>query len=372
MTAVLPLALIGLAGVMERSLAGGPVAGRASGTAAISEPAIVQQFVGSRSVRGAAGPGGPVAGLPPAIQDLVGHAAQSATGQTGAAPGALSTAASAWPAPRAPLLLVRPATPRSSPALQRLVESAAAGRTGHFGVVVQHLVTGESAALNADDTFRSASLYKLPVLLTVFHDLTTGHVKWSDELVLTKAIRDREPYAEWKVGTQATLGEAVEKMVTVSHNAATAMLIDWLGGEGRITYEMRRLDLQQTAIWSERAYTSPAEIAQILRWIASGEAVDRAASQAMLDLLMRQQVNDRLPKPLPPLVPVAHKTGELPKLRHDAGIVYLDSGPYLVVAMAENTPTTPAARGFIVDLSRRLHRYFEPQYRGMPPCRLVQ
>src|SRR5262249_55839022 len=101
------------------------------------------------------------------------------------------------------------------------------------------------------------------------------------------------------------------------------------------------------------------------------QLVSPASSDAMLSLLANQQRNDRIPMPLPQDVPVAHKTGELTHLRHDAGIVYAPSGPYLMVAMVENAPSEPAARDAIVDLSQSVYAYFEhtdaPLYRGLSP-----
>jgi hypothetical protein len=91
----------------------------------------------------------------------------------------------------------------------------------------------------------------------------------------------------------------------------------------------------------------------------------------MLDFLAGQQHADRLPVPLPLGVRVAHKTGELPNLRHDAGIVYAPSGPYVFVAMVEGAPGEAAARDAIVDLSRAAYDALEPAglltAYGLPP-----
>jgi hypothetical protein len=88
-------------------------------------------------------------------------------------------------------------------------------------------------------------------------------------------------------------------------------------------------------------------------------------------MLAAQQHADRLPAPLPLGVRVAHKTGELPNLRNDAGIVYTPSGAYLFAAMIQDAPTEAAARTGIVDLSRAAYDALDPTgiswYRGLPP-----
>ena len=91
----------------------------------------------------------------------------------------------------------------------------------------------------------------------------------------------------------------------------------------------------------------------------------------MLDVLAHQQHSDRLPVPLPINVRVAHKTGELPNLRHDAGIVYAPGGAYLFVAMVQPEPSDSAARTAIVDLSQAVYTALQPPgvtlYQGLPP-----
>src|SRR5207253_1497441 len=96
-----------------------------------------------------------------------------------------------------------------------------------------------------------------------------------------------------------------------------------------------------------------------------------AASERMLDLLSRQQHNDRLPVPLPLNIRLAHKTGELPKLRHDAGIVQAPGGAYVVVVMDEDAPTEAEARAAIVDISQAVYAALEPtglsRFMGLAP-----
>src|SRR5439155_23798874 len=142
-----------------------------------------------------------------------------------------------------------------------------------------------------------------------------------------------------------------------------------------ITSRMRALALNHSEINDTGAFTSPGDVAHLLASVARGEAVNGAASQRMLDLLGAQQHNDRLPAPLPLNVRVAHKTGELPGLRHDAGIVFAPSGKYVLVAMVDDAPSESEARAAIVDISRSVYAALEqgaiPEYMGLAP-RLAQ
>jgi beta-lactamase class A len=266
-------------------------------------------------------------------------------------------------------------SPAPSRGLQAVLDEVGARQSGRLGVMVKHLETGETATLNGRSQFRAASLYKLFVLHAAFARMQAGALARDEMLRFGEAALAKEPYSEWPAGTRTSVDCALEAMITVSHNAASAMLIDRLGGEERITDEMWQLGFDWTVITDERAYTSPADVARLLELIWRREAVSPEASEAMLSLLSEQQGNDRLPLPLPPEVAVAHKTGELPKLRHDAGIVFAPSGPYVLVAMAQDAPSEAAARSAVVDVSRAVYAYFEKgklaANRGLPP-RLAQ
>jgi beta-lactamase class A len=112
-------------------------------------------------------------------------------------------------------------------------------------------------------------------------------------------------------------------------------------------------------------------VAIVLERLARGELVSAAASQRMLDMLAAQQHNDRIPAALPLSVRVAHKTGELPGVRHDAAVVFAPSGAYVLVIMVQDAPAEAAARAAIVDISRSVYTALEPAglplYLGLPP-----
>ena len=78
----------------------------------------------------------------------------------------------------------------------------------------------------------------------------------------------------------------------------------------------------------------------------------------MLNILLAQQVNDLIPAGLPAAVPVAHKTGSLDGLRHDAGIVYGPSGPYIFVCMSSSLPDDSVAEQVVPALSAAIYHYF--------------
>jgi beta-lactamase class A len=82
--------------------------------------------------------------------------------------------------------------------------------------------------------------------------------------------------------------------------------------------------------------TTADDVASLYMQLLRGEVVDADASQEMLDLLAQQQINDRLPVLLPSDTVVAHKTGNLDGLVHDAGVIYAPAGPIIVAVLTED------------------------------------
>jgi hypothetical protein len=86
----------------------------------------------------------------------------------------------------------------------------------------------------------------------------------------------------------------------------------------------------------------------------------------MLLRLLRQRVNDRIPSRLPPDARVAHKTGNLPGVMHDAGLIYTPAGPIAVVLLAGDVVDDEAVRGGMARLARRLDGYARAGGFGRP------
>lgn len=257
------------------------------------------------------------------------------------------------------------APPRADATLDRLVDAHTTSSGGHLGVVVYNLSTGQYADSNADDLFYSASLYKLGVLYTVLADAREGRLNLDDRLTVTARTQRHEGETSLTVGEQMTVAEALRRMIGWSDNTSAYLLLDHVGWE-RVNEAMRRFGLAYTRVGEPGATTRPSEVAQLLTAIATDRAVDGEASARMRALLLEQKKNDRLPAYLPSAVPVAHKTGELPGVRHDAGIVYGPRGVYVIVVMADGLDDEEAGQAAIARLSAAVYDYFTSGVVALP------
>ncbi|HEY9326391.1 MAG TPA: serine hydrolase [Candidatus Limnocylindria bacterium] len=187
---------------------------------------------------------------------------------------------------------------------------------------------------DADEPIVTASLYKLAVMVEAERRVEAGQLHYSD--IITIEDEDITEDGSFELsGTELTLDEALEAMITISDNGAALALWHVLGPEN-INATLERIGVKDFHVFlnfAEDNIATPRAVGTLLTMLAKRQLISAAASDRMLARLERQQINDRLPAELPQGVVVAHKTGNLPGLTHDAGIIFTPSGPRVVVAM---------------------------------------
>jgi beta-lactamase class A len=283
---------------------------------------------------------------------------------------ALGAAAPRQPAP------TRPA------ALEQRIRAIVAKSHGVWGVSVRHVERHESAGIRENERFLMASVFKVPILVELFHQVSQG------KIALTERVQWTNPgiyfgsgiLAAMQPGLKPTIHDLATLMIIVSDNAATDQLLARVG-KANVNARLRALGLTKTSVdASTREHTlesfglrdpeykdftpadvgrfdfqhheaeivrnqkqalrdchncsTPSEMSQLLEKIATGQAGDPAATKEMLAILSKQQFNQRLPRFLPAGLRVAHKTGTVTNpvwVVNDAGIIFLPNGEHVVV-----------------------------------------
>jgi len=143
-------------------------------------------------------------------------------------------------------------------------------------------------------------------------------------------------------GQTRTISQLAELMITVSSNLATNLLIEKLGVENiRATVHSLGADGMNVlrGVEDGKAFekgmnntTTARGLATLMTAIADGKAVDAESSQQMVAILERQKFNEAIPAGLPAGTRVAHKTGDITKVHHDAAIVYARR-PFVLVIL---------------------------------------
>jgi len=238
--------------------------------------------------------------------------------------------------------------------LEKQIREFLGDRVDSYGVVIKRLSDGHGVAINSEQQFYAASLFKLLVMYEVFKQRALGLLDFDESLTLTPPYLDYQlGELRWPLWSQVPVRELLEAMITVSDNVAAIMLHDRVGG-WNIIADTKGIGLEQTSISGDMP-TSAGDMAALMEMIARGSAVDRESSREMIDLLSRQTINDRLPALLPEGTRVAHKTGNWDNATHDVGVVYAPSGPYVIAVLSSNPDDAEA----IAKLSKLVYAYFE-------------
>ena len=259
-------------------------------------------------------------------------------------------------------------------------ELVAASGAETVGVAFRDLETGGELLINPDVSFHAASTMKVPVMLEVYRQARAGRLALDARLPVKnefKSIADGSPFSVApeddseqtlykKVGGTATVSELVRLMVTESSNLATNILIERVTAE-RVRELCRSLGARDMRVLrgveDGKAFakglnntTTARDLALLLRAIAEGRAVSRRASREVADVLAAQKFNEGLPAGLPAGVRVAHKTGSITGIEHDAGVVYPPGRkPYVIVVLVRGIKEPARAHRLIADISRAVY-----------------
>ena len=236
---------------------------------------------------------------------------------------------------------------------------------------------GRMIAINTDSVFHAASTMKVPVMIEYFRGIDAGRLTRDQTLLLGttfKSIVDGSAYqldagvdsdssVFGRVGQRVPLRWLIERMIVRSSNLATNTLIEVLDAKkvdatarslGTTAMKVRRGVEDGKAFQAGlNNQTSARDLAVLLEAIESGKAASKQSCREMIDILAAQEFNDEIPAGLPPGTRVAHKTGWITGVTHDAAIVYpTGRKPYVLVVLTKGIPERPVAQKLIADISR--------------------
>ena len=234
-------------------------------------------------------------------------------------------------------------------------------------------------AYNADEYFHAASTMKLAVLLGVYRQVARGeltldapvHVRnkfrsvVNDHLYMLDFDRDADPELYKNLGRTMTVKQLAYAMITTSSNFATNLLVDVVGVP-TIQTALAELGIDGVrvvrGVEDQAAFdaginneVTAAGLLKLLRVVAEGRAYGPDASAEMVEIMAGQRFRSGIPAGLPQAARVAHKTGNIATVHHDAGIVYLENRkPYALVILTQFHHETPRGTA-VADVSRDIY-----------------
>lgn len=240
----------------------------------------------------------------------------------------------------------------------------------------------DSLLINVDEKFHAASTMKVPVMIELFKQASEGKFNLNDSILLKnefKSIVDSSSYSMDinddsddviynKIDTKVALKDLMYPMITVSSNLATNILIELVNAK-TVTATMRDLGAKNIEVLRGvediKAYdqglsnsTTARDLMVIMESITTYNAGKQKDCEAMISILMDQEFNDMIPKYLPTNVDIAHKTGSITGVHHDAAIVYLPDGrSYVLVLLSKNLKDFDKGTDQLAKISKTIYDY---------------
>ncbi len=287
-----------------------------------------------------------------------------------------------------------------------MIKEPAEGFKGVLGVSVKNLDTGETANLNGDMLFPTASVFKVPVIVEFYRQVEDCMINLDDQVLLREG--DKVPGSgilkELSEGLPVSYRDLLSLMMILSDNTATDLIVKKVGFEN-INNAMLDLDLKNTRVtkycrqmlfdlvgvndlkleemtidvfqkaaesgdysgsWSleteDNDVSTPEEMTRLIELIATGKAADVESCQAILDIMAKCQTGTyRIPKYLPlKKLLLQRKTGSLPGIRNDVGVITIkESGVrYILTCFTMGAEDVYQAEEVIAKVSQGVYEYF--------------
>ena len=252
-----------------------------------------------------------------------------------------------------------------------------------IAVALHDAETGFELHYNADRWFHAASTIKVPILLGAFAAIDRGellphsrvHVRNRFLSVVenvpfrVESGRDANSVVHNAIGKMMRVDELAYHMITTSSNLATNLLLGVIGPDA-VNRTLKELDVDdgielKRGVEDELAFEKGINnmvtadgLLRILVLLSEGKAFSPALSRRMMDILHGQEFNQGIPARLPKAARVAHKTGEISTVAHDAGVVYLPKRkPYVVVILTEWDPEGSGRSRTIAAISHTIYEF---------------
>ncbi len=217
---------------------------------------------------------------------------------------------------------------------------------GVLGVYVLDLATNNSIALNADETFPTASTIKIAILAELFRQAQQGKLNLNEIYTLQPSdLVGGSGVANMLTPgtTKLTLRDVAVLMISVSDNSMTNVLINRVGMDnvnalldslGLTHTRLRRkmMDVQAAAEGRENVAT-PHEISQLLESLYRGKVLNKQSTDDFFNLLSIKK-ESYIPRYLPEDLRIANKPGELEGVRNDCGLIFTGKRPYVLCVMS--------------------------------------
>ncbi|NEO52918.1 MAG: serine hydrolase [Okeania sp. SIO3B5] len=236
------------------------------------------------------------------------------------------------------------------------------------GIFLIDVDTGAYLDINGNVAIAAASTIKVPILVAFFQAVDQGRIKLDDMLTMEEShvaegsgdMQFRRP------GTKYTALQTATKMIVISDNTATNMLIEALGGSEVLNQLFQSWGLKNTIIndslpdLSGTNTTSPKDLIDLISQVNQGGLVSLKSRDRLFRIMERTKNDSLLPRGIDRGSIIAHKTGNLKSVLADVGMIDLLNGKrYLLAVLVKRPDEEQTAINLIRDVSKKTYQYLE-------------
>lgn len=253
-------------------------------------------------------------------------------------------------------------------------------------IAFQSLDATKFLMIKPEEMMHAASLMKVPVMIEVFKQAEQGKFSLEKKIEVTNefkfivdgsfysltVIEDSDDDIYRYIGKEMAIRELVHRMITVSSNLATNILIELVGARN-VMETLSELKIHNMKVLRGvediKAYekglnnrTDAWSMMQVMLSIAEGKAVSKKACQEMIAILSHQRYRNKIPAGIPEGIRVANKTGSITRIDHDAAIIFPeDRKSYVLVVLTRGIEKREDAEKLIAELSRIVYENVDNQ-----------
>jgi beta-lactamase class A len=222
--------------------------------------------------------------------------------------------------------------------------------------------------IKANNPISAASTIKLPVLVALLQEVDAGKINLEEKLTMTQdVIGSGSGSMQYeKPGTEFSVLETATKMMTISDNTATNMLIERMGGMEVVNRKFMDWGLMATRLHNPLPdltgtnTTSPEDLGNLLVRVETGEIISLRSRDRLLYIMRNIVLDTLLPQGLEQDAIIAHKTGDIKAVLGDVGIIDMPNGKrYIAAVLVKRPDNDPKAKEFIQNMSKISYQYFK-------------
>jgi beta-lactamase class A len=225
--------------------------------------------------------------------------------------------------------------------------------------------TGDYVDIDGDKIFPAASTIKLPILVAFFEAVDSGRIKLDETLEVKRSlIASGSGTLQYYPGAKLSALATATKMIVISDNTATNMIVNRLGGLAVVNQRFRDWGLSNTYMqnylgdFKGTNKTSAVDLVKTSALIARRRIISEGSRAKALDILNATANRKLLKAGLGEGAHMAHKTGDIGFVIGDAGIVEMPSGKlYLAGVFVRRPYDDLRARDFVQKVSKITYNY---------------